>query len=170
MNELSPIELLTRQHDRTRFNCGNPELDHWLQAYARQAQDANSARTFVVHRDMRVVGYYSLAMASVEREVPPPELTKKLPRYPVGAALLARLAVDVTEAKRGLGAELLRDSMERSVQAVDIFAAPVFMVRAIDDAAAEFYKHFGFVPAESDDRMLFLSINAIRESIREAAR
>lgn len=169
MSDLSTIEPLTRQHDRTQFDCGYESLDRWLRTIASQAQKADSARTFVIHRDWRVVGYYSLTMSSVDREDPPQELTRSLPAYPVGAVLLARLAVDKTEAGQGLGADLLLDSMLRSLRAVDTVAAPLYMVDAIDERAANFYKHFGFVSAPTQELRLFRSFRDIRASVAAAS-
>lgn len=168
MNELSPIEPLQKTHDRSAFTCGYEELDNWLKMISSQAQKANTARTFVVHRDRQVVGYYSLAMSSVSRETPPEELTKRFPRYPIGAVLLARLAVDETEAGNGLGAKLLSDALLRGLQAAEVVAAPLFMVDAIDDKAAGFYRHFGFRPAPENSLKLFLRVADIRFTLDNA--
>ncbi len=42
-----------------------------------------------------------------------------MPKYPIAVVLLARLAVDLSVAGRGLGGWLLRDAMLRTVAAGD---------------------------------------------------
>lgn len=168
MSELSPIEPLTSSHDRSSFECEEEALTNWLRTVAGQAQKADTARTFVVHREDRVVGYYSLAMSSVSREVPPAEWTKRFPLYPVGAVLLARLAVDKSEIGNGLGAALLMDALYRGLGAAEAVAAPFFMVDAISDRAAGFYRHFGFKPAPENPLKLFLRVADIRLTAERA--
>ena len=48
------IELLTGQHDRTTFECGEPSLNEWLARMALQQQDKNYARTRVIVEEMRI--------------------------------------------------------------------------------------------------------------------
>ena len=54
----------------------------------------DSARTFVVVREQRGVGYVSLTMGSVQRSDAPAHLVRGMPGYPVGMVLVARLAVE----------------------------------------------------------------------------
>src|SRR5690349_17453634 len=100
----------------------------------------NSARTFVVHDDEqdRVVGYHALTAASIERSEATSRAAKGMPRHPIPAALLARLAVDQSVQGRGLGAWLLRDAMLRTLSAADALAIRVLLVHAIDDQAKSF--------------------------------
>ena len=55
---LSPVEPLTAHHSVDSFDCGKPPLDHFLQRFALINQKTGSARTYVVCRGLRVVGYY----------------------------------------------------------------------------------------------------------------
>jgi hypothetical protein len=70
----------------------------------------DSARTFVVARDTRVVGYISLTMGSALRADAPIKLVRGLPVYPVGMVRLARLAADHRDKGEGLGALLLAEA------------------------------------------------------------
>lgn len=64
--EISAPEKLTKHHGVGEFDCGRPALNEWLRRYAMQNQRADSARTFVVADENRVVGYYSLAVGAVD--------------------------------------------------------------------------------------------------------
>jgi hypothetical protein len=86
----------SKAHDRTAFSCGAPELDRYLREHASQDIKRDIARVFVAVRPeaTTVCGYYSLSATSFQRDELPAEQAKKLPRYPVPAVLLGRLAVD----------------------------------------------------------------------------
>src|SRR5712672_467752 len=94
-----------------------------------------------------VLGYYTLSSFGIDAGVLPPDVAKKLPRYPlIPATLLGRLAVDEKHHGEGTGEFLLMDALHRSLeQSVQIAAAAV-VVEAIDERAARFYQHFGFIP------------------------
>lgn len=87
------LERLATHHDLSRFDSGNDEVDGWLRRHALVAQQMDSARTFVLTYQDRVVGFFSLTMGSVLRQDAPPRLVSGLPAYPVGMVLLERLAV-----------------------------------------------------------------------------
>jgi len=115
LSRFQDVEPLNPSHDLDGFDCGVESLGRWLKSHAAQAAAAGSARTFVVHDEdqQRVVGYHAIAAASVTRAEATPRAAKGMPRHPIPAALLARLAVDRTVQGRGLGAWLLRDAMLR---------------------------------------------------------
>ena len=89
------------------------------------------------------VGYYVLAMGSVTHEGSPSRLRRGMPD-PVRVVVLARLAVDLTEQGRSLGAHLLIDALRRCVQGGREFGARAVVVDAVDERAAGFYRHFDF--------------------------
>lgn len=159
------VELLTAEHGLTEFACGNEELDDWLRRHALAAQQMDSARTFVLVRADRVIGYFSLTMGSVLRQDAPARLVRGLPRYPVGMVLLARLAVGQTQRGSGYGAFLLAEALVRAVAAGEAAAARPVVVDAIDDAAAAFYEHYGFIPAPEHPSRLYRRTKDIRASL-----
>ena len=68
---LSVIEKLTKDHDPSSFDCGKSSLNDWLRRFALTNQQNDSARTYVLHRAGKVVGYYSLSAGSVRSEESP---------------------------------------------------------------------------------------------------
>lgn len=166
MQPLSGAEPLNASHDPSAFDCGEAELTDWLRRHALAAHRAGSARVYVVHRVMRVVGYYALAAGSVEHEEVPARIRKGLARYPVPVILLARLAVDQQERGRGLGAALLKDALTRAARAADEIGARAILVHAKDDEARSFYEHFDFEPSPSDPLHLFLLMKDLRALVR----
>ena len=112
--------------------------------------------------DGNVVGYYTLVVGEVAFESAHERLTKGLARHPVPIMLLARLAVATSWQGKGLGAGLLKDALQRTLQAADIAGIRAFTVHAKDDGARAFYGHFGFSPLPSDPYHLFRLLKDIR--------
>lgn len=145
---LRPVELLDpARHVVERFDSGAGALDDWLRRTASVAAAAGTSATWVLCRGDTVVGYYALAMGSVERGTAPSRLGRGQPD-PVPALLLARLALDRREQRTGLGADLLRDALARAVAGAHHYGARALVVDAVDEAAADFYRHHGFLPLE----------------------
>jgi GNAT superfamily N-acetyltransferase len=136
-----------------------------------QAAGVGSARTFVItdaEQAGRVVGYHALTVASIGHTQATARARKGMPRHPIPAVLLARLAVDRSVPGRGLGAWLLRDAMLRTLSAADELGIRVLLVDAIDDKARAFYEHFGFEPSPTDPLNVQLVVKDLRASIEGA--
>jgi predicted N-acetyltransferase YhbS len=159
------IEKLRRDHNFSSFDCANATLTTWLQKFAWQNQQADSAKTYVACRENRVVGYYALTAGSVHKHESPVRIAKGLANHPIGVVLLARLAVDISEQGKGLGKALLFDSLKRVEEAADIVGVRAVMVHAIDDAARQFYEHFNFDPSPVDAFQLMLLLKDVRRAL-----
>jgi len=157
------IEPISRSHQRKGFDCGKPELNDYLLRFARQNDEKNIARTFVaLNQEDKVIGFYSLSTASIGFETLPDALQKSLPAYPIPAALIARLAVDVSARGHGLGAQLLIDALHPITRAADEIAVKVIMVDAKDNEARSFYGHYGFKELPGQRFKLFLPIETVK--------
>jgi len=167
VNEAKPfkfvIGLLEAKHDRAAFSCGVETLDEYLRTQAGQDLRKRAAVPFVITPDgKRVAGYYTLSQYAVELDVVPPELAKKLPRYPmVSVTLLGRLAVSIDFRGQGLGATLLMDALHRSLRLSSEVASAGVVADAIDASAVAFYKKYGFLELPKVERRLFLPMGTI---------
>ncbi|MGH8925318.1 MAG: GNAT family N-acetyltransferase [Acidimicrobiia bacterium] len=159
------LERLSRDHDLTAFESGSEELDDWLGRHGLAAQEMDTARTFLLIRSRRVVGYFSLTMGSVLREEAPARLVRGMPAYPVGMVLLARLAADRRHQGRGFGALLLTEALRKALAAGESAAARLVVVDAIDEQAADFYRHHGFIIAPEHRHRLYRRIKDIKASL-----
>ena len=160
------IEKLHRTHAVDAFDCGREALNRFLSQYALQNQRAEASQTYVALAGDVVVGYYTLVVGQVEYAAAPERLTKGLARHPVPIILLARLAIAAEWQGKGLGSGMLKDAMQRTLQAADIAGIRAFAVHAKDDEARAFYEHFGFCPLPSDPYHLFYLLKDIRGSSR----
>jgi GNAT superfamily N-acetyltransferase len=159
---LSAVEPLNENHILDQFDCGEHQsLTIWLRKFARINQAGNSTRTFVVQRAARVIGYYSLAASSIRKEYASIRSAKGQPNHPIPVILLARLAIDKTEQRQGLGPALLKDALQRCLRAAKEIGARAVLVHAIDEKAKGFYRHFGFEDCLVDDLYLMLLMKDI---------
>ena len=164
------IEPLGKQHDRTRFSCGQPALDDWFRQRAGQDEKRNVARVFVaVSPEAGVVGFYSLSSLSLSLEDLPEELARKLPRYEaIPAALVGRLARDQRARGQGVGELLLMDAIHRILGVGPSIAVYAIVVDAKDERAASFYEQFGFRSFLLRRNRLFLPTATAAESVVRA--
>lgn len=151
------IERLDR-HDRSRFDCGSPELDRYLRERAMQDMRRRVTLCFVaVDQDEEVAGFFTLAATSLPVDQLSAERAKRLPRYPVvPAVLLGRLAVALAHQGRQLGGALVADAILRASRSEVM--AYAMIVDAKDDSAARFYAHLGFERLGDDTRRQLRSL------------
>jgi GNAT superfamily N-acetyltransferase len=166
VNEARTIEKLRRDHPLDPFDCGQPDLNRWLQKHALQNQSANATQTYVGLVDGVVAGYYSLVVAQVEYADAPERLQKGLARHPIPIMLLARLAVHQTFQRLGIGRALLRDAVRRTLQAADIAGIRALAVHAKDAAARAYYEQFDFVSSPTDPLHLFVLLKDLRTFVQ----
>jgi GNAT superfamily N-acetyltransferase len=157
------IEPIARHHVRDQFDCGENSLNHYLSQSARQNDQSNIAKTFVaLDTSNTVLGYYSISSASIEFSAITAEIQKGLPRYPIPAARIGRLAVDQSAHGIGLGAHLLIDALERIYKVSNEMGIKFVIVDALNDSAKSFYEHYGFIQFPKQGLKLFLPIETVK--------
>jgi GNAT superfamily N-acetyltransferase len=166
--QISTVGKLNAAHELDAFDCGKEPLNRFLQRFAFSNQRAGSAQTYVICRgEQRVVGYYSLAVGAVEPRDAPGRVSKGLARHPIPVMLLARLAIDKTEQRRGLGKALLKDALLRTAQDADIAGIRALLVHAKDDEARAWYEDLDFEPGPTDPYQLFLLMKDLRALLED---
>ncbi|MFV0576781.1 MAG: GNAT family N-acetyltransferase [Vibrio sp.] len=158
--------LLNQIHEIQNFQCGNSELDSWLIKTAIKSQKSGTARTYVVTDDFtnQVVGFYAVAMGSVQRSDAINSLRRNSPN-PIPMVVLARLGVHENYQGMNIGAGLLKDCIIRSVQAMNAVGGAGILVHAIDESAQSFYKKFGFKESHIDPYLLMARVCDIERSL-----
>ena len=99
----------------------------------------------------------------LQRDDLPARVGRGGPRQ-IPGVLLARLALDQVLHGRGLGGALLANALARVVAATDTIEARFVVVDAIDEAAARFYEHHGFL-AIPDTRRLIAKVSDVAAGI-----
>lgn len=157
------IELLGREHDRSQFACGVSALDDYLKKQAMQHAKSGVSRTFVLSDNARIQGYYSLSMGSIDKTSLPAQLQKRFPHHPLPIVRLARLAVDQTHQRKGVGKRLLAHALHKCYQLSKEIGMVAIVIDAKDDTARQFYRQFEFESLPEQDLTLWLPIGALRK-------
>ena len=161
-----PIRKLAGSDAVESFDCGQGALNQFLQRFfALVNQKSKSAQTYVSCHSGAVVGFYSLAVGSVEPFNAVSRVTKGIPQHPVPVMILARLAVDLQHQGAGLGKALLKDALLRTAQAADIAGIRALLVHAKDDPAMQWYLNWEFEASPSDPFHLFLLMKDIKAMV-----
>jgi GNAT superfamily N-acetyltransferase len=165
----TPPQPLTEFHDLSQFCSDRPELNQWLQKHALANQKAGASRTFVVCLDNQVIAYYCLAAGSILPEEASGKVRRKMPN-PIPAIVLGRLAVDKTFAGQGFGTGLIKDAVQRSLQASASIGARVLLVHALDQRAQAFYLKRGFDPSPLKPTTLMLLLKDVKTTLTAAVK
>jgi len=164
------FEVLNAEHDRKSFTCGNSDLDSYLQKQARQDRDRGVAVPYVlvpVDSPTEIVGFYTLSSTGLPLSDMPPDVIKRLPRYPtVGATLLGRLAVSVAHRGVHRGEQLLIDALDRSLAASARVGSVAVVVDAKDADGVRFYEKYGFTRFPEQQLRLFIMMSSIEQLLR----
>jgi ribosomal protein S18 acetylase RimI-like enzyme len=164
------FEILSEGHDRAGFHCGEEALDRYFKTQVTQDIRRRIANCFVAVEAAagQIAGYYTLSAASISVVNLPPEVTKRLPRYPtLPAVRIGRLAVDERFQKRALGMSLLLNAADRMMHSP--VAAFTLLVDAKNDQAAAFYRHHGFRPLLNQPLTLYLPFATARLALRRSS-
>jgi GNAT superfamily N-acetyltransferase len=161
---ISPPEKLTAEHELAQFCCGEPSLDQWLKTQALQNEKRGASRTDVVCSGGRVVGFYALAAGAVAHAVAPTRIKRNMPD-PVPVMLIGRLAVDKQFQHHGIGEDLLRDAILRTLQAAEIVGIRAILVNAISESAKAFYEKHGFVASSVNAQMLMITVSEAAKAL-----
>jgi GNAT superfamily N-acetyltransferase len=156
------IEKLRQSHVVEDFDRGREALNRFLSRYAWQSQQSGASLSYVALAGEEVAGYYTLVVGQVEYDDAADRLKKGLSRHPVLVMLLARLAVSLKWQGQRLGAGLLKDAIQRTLQAADIAGIRAFVLHAKDDEAKAFYEHLNCLPSPTDPYHLFRLLKDIR--------
>ena len=160
------IEPLKSIHNRAGFHCGVESLDRYLSKQAGQDIKRSISRVFVAtqrEEPEKVIGFYSPNALSIELNQLPEKLVRKLPKHPIPAALIGKLAVCNAAQGKGIGKMLLADAIKRTLSVGEQIAIYAIVVDAINEKAKSFYERYGFTRLSDNSSRLFLPMKSITQ-------
>lgn len=163
IQQLSQV-LLETLKTRSTFDCGVPALNQYLAQTASQHERNNMTRTFCAVTDSKIVGYYALTTTEVDVSALSNATRRRLrlPHGNIPAMRLARLAIDVSTQRQGLGTRLLMDALKKVVTVAASTGCVGLFVDAKDNAAAAYYAGFDFEPSLGNPLLLFMPLPTIQ--------
>jgi GNAT superfamily N-acetyltransferase len=145
------VELNKVVHDRAGFDCGEKELNLFMQTQASRHMQVGISKTMIladaatqIDHKYPICAFYTIAPGSIKRKSLPAKLAKKLPYYPVPVFLIAQLAVHQGCQGKGLGKITLIKALEYLWEINSRMAAYAIIVDCLNDNVTEFYKKYGF--------------------------
>ena len=159
---LTPI---SKALQKAPFDCGYPDLNAYFRHYAVKNDELLIGKTFVaLDEHHAVTGFMTLSNAQIEAVTLPDAIKATLPRYPVPAFRIAKLAVDRRFQGAGVGSWLLRNALQRALTVSLSDGVFAVLVDAIDDTAKGFYLKYGFIPLQDHPLTLILPLATIRKA------
>jgi GNAT superfamily N-acetyltransferase len=164
-------EPISKKHDRDAFDCGDSALNAFLRRYARKSHEQGGAKTFVAIDDASgetVLGFYSVAPASIAYGRTPDIIKRGLARHEVPVFRLARLAVDLKVQGQGLGGQLLLAAGRRCLLVAGEVGGVALLIDAKNARAAHWYASYGAVPLRDAPLSLLLPFKTIHAALSAA--
>jgi ribosomal protein S18 acetylase RimI-like enzyme len=150
------------------FDCGDPDLNLYLQKHARQNHESGGAKCFIAAPSgapAGVLGFYTLSPASIEHSTP--ALAKKgLARCDVHVFRLGRLAVDRSAQGRGLGGALLLRAADRCMRVAQDVGGVALLIDARNDRAARWYESYGALRMDDAPLSLVLPLATAADALK----
>lgn len=148
-----------------KFNCGTEVLNSFLVRYALKNDELGIGRTFIaLDDDDQISGYFTLATAQVAYKEIPEDYKVKLPKYPIPALRIARLAVSKGLQGKGIGKWLLAQAFTKIIQVADVTGLYFIIVDA-KETSKSFYEHYGFQKFIDEDLFYFMLVDTVRKAI-----
>lgn len=160
---------VSKTQDLGAFDCGEPDLNEFLQRHARQSHERGGAKTFVatpLDDDRRVLGFYSLSPASIEYARSPAIVSKGLGRYDVPVFRLGRLAVDRSVQGQGLGGQLLLAAGRRCLMAATQVGGVAMLIDAKNERIAQWYTGYGAIQLLDARNSLLLPLATVERALK----
>ena len=164
------------EHDEVEpFDCGDEPLSNYLKRHAWANQQKGSISIGVTYvavdegAPLSVIGYFTLATASVPRDAFSKKYVRGLPPYELPLILLPRLAVDRRFSGKGLGHTLISEVFKTALRVADDVGCRCIITDAYRDRV-DWYARYGFIAlegaAESGPQRMFLDVRTIRMALK----
>lgn len=144
-------ELDRKVHSRESFDCGQQELNDFLQTQAARHMEAGVSRTLLLPAadalpdgKYPICSFFTIAPCAIRRETLPSALAKRLPHYPAPVFLIAQLGVDLKYQSQGLGKVTLIKALEKLWEINAELRAYAVIVDCLNEGARRFYEKYGF--------------------------
>lgn len=166
INTLSLISIkeITSKATLKIFDCGIEALNIYLSRYAKKNDDLGIGKTFIALENYNIAGYFTLSTAQINFEELPEEYRGKLPKYPIPALRIARLAVSNDFKGKGVGKWLLTQSFKKILQVAEVTGLYFIIVDA-KESSKSFYEHYGFIKLNDNNLTYFLPVETVRIAI-----
>ena len=163
---LVSVKEISPKSGLKNFDCQVVALNEFLSRYALKNDELGIGKTFVALTEKnQIAGYFTLATAQVAYQEIPDECKKKLPKYPIPALRIARLAGNKELKGCGTGKWLLKQAFLKIIQVADVTGLYLIIVDA-KESSKTFYEHYGFYKFADKELSYFILIDTVRKAMQ----
>ncbi len=145
------VELNKAIHDRDSFDCGEAELNEFIQQRATKHMAAGISTTMILpatdplpNGKYPICAFYTVTPSSIARDTLPESLKKKMSYYPIPVFLIAQLAVHNECKGKRIGEITLVKALEYLWNISKHMRAYAVIVDCLNPNVEQFYAKFGF--------------------------
>jgi len=145
------VKLDKSVHDRVSFDCGEVELNEFIQKRAAKHMVAGVSTTMVLPASKAlpngkypICAFYTIVPSSIARETLPASLKKKLSPYPIPVFLIAQMAVHSNYQGQGLGKITLITALKNLWGINERFKAFAVILDCLNTNIEKFYLQYDF--------------------------
>jgi GNAT superfamily N-acetyltransferase len=160
---------ISKAHDRKAFDCGDAQMNGFLQRYARQSHEQNASKTFCavdIAAQNRILGFYTITPSAVAHGDVPPAMVRGLPQHEVAGFKLARVATDLSVSGQGLGGQLLAAAALRCLRIAAEGGGLLLIIDAKSERAAKWYASYGAEPLQDRPMTLVMPLASFAADLR----
>jgi GNAT superfamily N-acetyltransferase len=157
------IVKFSRHYDRSVFDSGNQEIDHWLRNFASQQEISGVSRTYflVNMKTQEILGFSALG---VGHYYPSFRKSKSATKYGLRMVELFRLAIDQKWQGHGYARLLLRESLQIAIGISEVIGIQGVVVQPKSEELIHFYEKFGFEQFRENPIQLAIGIKVLRKA------
>lgn len=171
----SQIERLANHHSLDGFTCGDTEMDKWIHGSARNANARNSCAVSVcLSEEREVAAFFGLVGHEIRTAGMPkklggtdPEMPEKDRAHP--ATLIGRLGLHMDHRRKGLGVELMLETLRAIVGAADVVGSRFVVLDAKNERLAQWYEERSFLRFPEQPLRLGMKMSTARALVDAAA-
>jgi len=166
------VELDKSLHDRSTFDCGEPELNTFIKTQAMKHMAAGISRTLLLPSTtplgdgtLPIRAFYTISVSAISKKSLPPDQARKLPHYPIPVFVLAQLAVHHSYQTKGLGKITLITALKHFVAIQAHMKAYAIVVDCLNQHSEKFYSKYGFekLCIHNDRVRMFLPMKIVEQ-------
>lgn len=145
------FEYLNAHHNKSAFDCGNDDINHYLKTMASQHHKRGVARVHILADETTIIGFFTLTNTMMDNSN---LLIKRCPKQ-IPAILIGRIGVDKTYQGQGFSKLLLSNALKK-IKSMSLDSGIMFaIVDAKNDGLANYYQQYGFVPTDMPNRLIY---------------
>lgn len=159
------LEILAESHDRAGFESGLESVDRYLRETARGHLSKGVSVTRVLVEagalpPKPILGYFTLSSITIEPKGWPGTM-KGLPKQPLSAVLLGRLAISRNAQGLGLGAILVAAATQLARETIQRTGGLGLVVDAANEDLIGYYERFEFRRVAPGGLRMFLPVSSL---------